>query len=188
MLLSRALTAIDSLELPTEPLTTFNVGHISGGTSVNSIPSSSTALLDLRSSDSRALETTAMAVREILDEMTAGYVEDGDSPKMHVELIGDRPAAELPEDSALLETVRAVDRHLNLATEQRLGSTDANIPLSMGIPAIAIGTGGVGANIHTLQEWYDPSNRETALRRVLLVLLATVQMTAPKLVGVHSGT
>lgn len=188
LLLSRALTAIDSLELPAEPLTTINVGHISGGTSVNSIPSSASALLDLRSTDPAALETTALAIREIFDELIAGYEDRVIAPKVHIETIGDRPAAMLAEDSVLLQTVRAVDRHLSLATEQRLGSTDANIPLSMGIPAIAIGTGGVGANIHTLQEWYDPTNRETALRRVLLTLLATTQMTAQKLVGIHSTT
>ncbi len=188
LLLSRALTAIDSLELPAEPLTTINVGHISGGTSVNSIPSSASALLDLRSTDPAALETTALAIREIFDELIAGYEDSVIAPNVHIETIGDRPAAMLAEDSVLLQTVKAVDRHLNLATEQRLGSTDANIPLSMGIPAIAIGTGGVGANIHTLQEWYDPTNRETALRRVLLTLLATTQLTAQKLVGVHSTT
>lgn len=188
LLLSRALTTIDSLELPAEPLTVINVGHISGGTSVNSIPSSASALLDLRSTDPEALETTALAIREIFDELIAGYEEGATAPKVHIETIGDRPAAMLAEDSVLLQTVRAVDRHLNLATEQRLGSTDANIPMSMGIPAIAIGTGGVGANIHTLQEWYDPTNRETALRRVLLTLLATTQMTAQKLAGVHSTT
>jgi hypothetical protein len=59
-----------------------------------------------------------------------------------------------------------------------MGSTDANIPLSRGIPAIAIGGGGTGGGIHTLQEWYDPTGRETALRRILLTLLDTVQTTA----------
>ena len=95
-----------------------------------------------------------------------------------VQNIGNRPAAVLPDDSSLLETLRAVDRHLTLRTELRLGSTDANLPLSLGIPAMAIGTGGSGGGIHTLQEWYDPTGRETALRRILLTLLDTTQVTA----------
>src|SRR6202000_3426559 len=98
--------------------------------------------------------------------------------KLHIEAIGNRPAATLPDDSPLLHTLRAVDRHLTLRTEPRLGSTDANIPLSRGIPAIAIGTGGIGGGIHTLHEWYDPTGRETALRRILLTLLDTTQITA----------
>lgn len=187
VLLSRALTAIDSLPLPTDPLTTMNVGHISGGTSVNSIPSSATALVEVRSTDSRALEAAAVAIRAVFDELVTGYARlAGNSPKVHVETIGDRPAAVLDQDSPLMEILRGADRHLNLATEQRIGSTDANIPLSMGVPALAIGTGGVGGNIHTLQEWYEPVQRETALRRILLVLLAVTQVTAQRGAAVHS--
>ncbi|WP_263366988.1 M20/M25/M40 family metallo-hydrolase [Edaphobacter bradus] len=185
MLLSRALTAIDALPLPATPPTTINVGHIAGGTSVNSIPSSASALLDLRSTDPAALEMVAGAIRRIFEETVAGSLPPAGvagAPSVQMERIGARPAAMLAEDSVLLETLRAVDRHLNLRTEPRLGSTDANIPLSLGIPAIALGTGGAGGNIHTLQEWYDPTQRETALRRVLLTLLATTQITA----GVHS--
>src|SRR6202020_2022835 len=99
-------------------------------------------------------------------------------PGLHIEAIGNRPAAALPDDSPLLHTLRAVDRHLSIRTEPRLGSTDANIPLSRDIPAIAIGAGGTGGGIHTLQEWYNPTGRETALRRILLTLLDTIQITA----------
>ena len=88
------------------------------------------------------------------------------------------PPPPSPTTPRILQTIRAVDRHLNLRTEPRLGSTDANIPLSRGIPAIAIGTGGTGGGIHTLQEWYNPTGRETALRRILLTLLDTTQITA----------
>jgi tripeptide aminopeptidase len=187
VLLSRALAALDDLELPRDPMTTLNVGHISGGTSVNSIPSSAAALIEVRSTDAVALRSSAAAIRRVFEELTAGYSPaDASSPKVHLELIGDRPAAELAEDSMMLEMLRGVDRHLGLATEQRVGSTDANIPLSMGIPAVAIGTGGVGGNIHTLQEWYDPTGRETALRRILLTLLAVTQVTAQDEAAVHS--
>ena len=176
LLLSQALTRIATLDLPANPQTTINVGHISGGTSINSIPESATALLDIRSTDPVQLVVAATAVHQIFDEITTQKTTT--PPKLHIEAIGNRPAAALPDDSPLLHTLRAVDRHLTLRTEPRLGSTDANIPLSRGVPAIAIGGGGTGGGIHTLQEWYDPTGRETALRRILLTLLDTVQITA----------
>jgi acetylornithine deacetylase/succinyl-diaminopimelate desuccinylase-like protein len=177
LLLSQSLTKIAALELPVNPLTTINVGHISGGTSINSIPESATALLDIRSTDSSHLVSTATAVHQIFDDVVTPTTQKTKSPppKLQIETIGNRPAAALPEDSPLLHTLRAVDRHLTLRTEPRLGSTDANIPLSRGVPAIAIGGGGIGGGIHTLQEWYDPTGRETALRRILLTLLDTLQ-------------
>ena len=89
--------------------------------------------------------------------------------------IGDRPAARLADDSALLETLRAVDRHLGLRTELRLGSTDANLPLSLGVPSLSIGAGGDGGGAHTLAEWYSAKDRELGLRRVLLLLLAMAE-------------
>jgi acetylornithine deacetylase/succinyl-diaminopimelate desuccinylase-like protein len=182
LLLSRALTHISDLPLPTDPATTINIGHISGGTSINSIPESATALLDLRSTDPAQLISTATEIHGILDDLITTFAHQNTAympPKLHVETIGSRPAANLPDDSPLLHTLHAVDRHLNLRTEPRLGSTDANIPLSKGIPAIAIGSGGTGGSIHTLQEWYDPTGRETALRRILLTLLDTAQTLSP---------
>jgi tripeptide aminopeptidase len=180
LLLSLALTRIAALPLSTEPLTTINVGHISGGTSINSIPESATALLDIRSTDPAHLHATATAVHHIFDETITSHTTPKNlhPPKLHIETIGNRPAAALPDDAPILQTLRAVDRHLTLRTELRLGSTDANIPLSRGIPAIAIGAGGQGGGIHTLQEWYDPTGRETALRRILLTLLDTLDTTS----------
>jgi tripeptide aminopeptidase len=181
LILSQALAAIAALKLSTNPLTTLNVGHISGGTSINSIPESATALLDLRSTDPTQLIATATAVQGIFDKTVAAFTAHKATtppPKLHIETIGNRPAGALPTDSPLLYTLRAVDRHLTIRTDQRLGSTDANIPLSRGIPAIAIATGGIGGGIHTLQEWYDPTGRETALRRILLTLLDTTHLAA----------
>jgi tripeptide aminopeptidase len=163
LLLAQTLSALAAIPLPDTPRTTLNIGQISGGTSINSIPESATALLDLRSTDSSQLRATEGHLRQALAAHQAA-----------IEVIGDRPAAALPDDAAILRTLRAVDRHLSLRTELRIGSTDANIPLSLGIPAIAIGTGGTGGGIHTLAEWYDPTGRELALRRILLTLLATV--------------
>jgi acetylornithine deacetylase/succinyl-diaminopimelate desuccinylase-like protein len=93
----------------------------------------------------------------------------------HIDTIGDRPAAELPGHSPLLETLRAVDRHLGLRTDLRIGSTDANLPLSLGIPAVSLGAGGDGGGAHTQAEWYSAVNRELGLRRVLLLTLAMVE-------------
>ena len=87
-------------------------------------------------------------------------------------------AGELPESSPLAASLRAVDRHLQLATESRIGSTDANLPLSLGVPALALGAGGTGGGIHTLEEWFEPAGRTLALRRVLLLLLDTCRLVS----------
>ena len=165
-------TDIDSCGTALKPRTTLNVGLISGGTSVNSIPEIAAAHLDLRSTDPQRLEAIERQIRETLMRV----LPDG---ALTIETIGNRPGGCLPETSPLLATLRAVDRHLNLRTEAGLGSTDANIPLSRGIPAIAIGAGGMGGGIHTLQEWYDPAGRQAALRRVLLILLDAAAQSAP---------
>ena len=95
-----------------------------------------------------------------------------------VRKIGDRPAAALPQDAEILDLLRAVDRHLGIRTEIRLASTDANIPLSLGVEALSIGAGGDGGGVHTYAEWYDARNRELGLRRVLLLLLALADANA----------
>jgi acetylornithine deacetylase/succinyl-diaminopimelate desuccinylase-like protein len=182
-ILSRILNSIADIKLPTDPLTTLNVGQISGGTSINSIPESAIALLDLRSTDPAQILTTEAAVHRICDSFlptSALQRTVADPTNISVQTIGNRPAATLPDDSPILHTLRAVDRHLNLRTETRLGSTDANIPISLGIPAIAVGSGGNGGGIHTLQEWYEPTGRETALRRILLTLLDTTRTVAER--------
>lgn len=181
LILSQALAAIAAIKLPSNPPSTINVGHISGGTSINSIPESAVALLDLRSTDPAQLIAIATDVHQILDDIVTSFKALKSSyppPRPHIEAIGNRPAASLATDSPILHTLRAVDRHLGIRTEQRLGSTDANIPMSRGLPALAIGAGGTGGGIHTLREWYDPTGRETALRRILLTLLDTTQLVA----------
>ncbi|XWK70917.1 M20/M25/M40 family metallo-hydrolase [Tunturiibacter gelidiferens] len=99
LLLSKALTEIAALELPTDPLTTLNVGHISGGTSINSIPESASALLDLRSTDPTQLISTATRVHEIFDDIVTAQSTTAKPLKLHIETIGNRPAATLPDDS-----------------------------------------------------------------------------------------
>jgi tripeptide aminopeptidase len=170
--LSEALAAISRLELPLAPRTTLHCGTIAGGTSVNSVPESATADLDLRSVAADQLDLTeAEILRTIRATIDATNARAKQPLTLEIDRIGNRPAATLPPDSPLLQSIHAVDRHLGIATEPRIGSTDANWPLSLGIPALAIGAGGTAGGIHTLHEWYDPTGRELALRRILLHIL-----------------
>ncbi|HZL28911.1 MAG TPA: M20/M25/M40 family metallo-hydrolase [Acidobacteriaceae bacterium] len=175
--LSEALAAISRQPLPSTPRTTLHCGTISGGTSVNSIPESATADLDLRSASSDQLDVTEAqllhTIRTTIDAANARNLLT-----LEIARIGNRPAATLAANSPLLASLRAVDRHLHIATESRIGSTDANWPLSLGIPALAIGAGGTAGGIHTLHEWYDPTGRELALRRILLHLLEACTVAA----------
>ncbi len=178
MALAAALVAVGKLRLPARPRTTLNVGTIRGGTSVNSIPETATADLDLRSVSAMELDRTELAVLHNLEaEIRAEGLE------LRVERIGDRAAGALAASSALYGSLRAVDRHLNLATDARIGSTDANLPLSLGVQALAIGAGGTGWGIHTIGEGYDPTGREVALKRVLLLLLDVCGIAAAGTMG-----
>ena len=85
--------------------------------------------------------------------------------------IGSRPAAFLPDDAPVLQYLRAVDSHLGIRSHLDTSSTDANIPLSMGIQAVALGAGGVGGGAHTTQEWFSPDGRDLGLKRIFLTLL-----------------
>jgi tripeptide aminopeptidase len=152
---------------PDAPRTTFSPGLIAGGTSINSIPESAHVLLDLRSTHPAQLDLHELEILRAFEQIAAAEPQ----ATLTIDRIGSRPAAALPEDAGILQTLRAVDRHLGLRTELRLGSTDANIPIALNIPALAIAAGGTGGGIHTLAEWYDPTGRETALRRILLTLL-----------------
>ncbi len=182
--LSSALLALARLSLPSQPRTTLNCGMIRGGTSVNSIPASASADLDLRSISMLQLDQTELAVLRTLEAAVIAANESFDPAansgglRLDVQRIGDRAAGELPESSPLAASLHAIDRHLQLSTENRIGSTDANLPLSLGIPALALGAGGAGGGIHTLDEWFDPTGRTLALRRILLLLLDTCQLVA----------
>jgi acetylornithine deacetylase/succinyl-diaminopimelate desuccinylase-like protein len=176
VLLSRALARFSEVQAPESPRTTFNVGVVSGGTSVNSIPESATARVDLRSASMEELQKLEDRLRECVAEAWREAPLSHRSGELKVTLaienIGDRPAAELPANSHILQIVRAVDKHLRIESFPRLASTDANIPLSLGIEATTIGAGGDGGGAHTLREWFDCSNRDLGLKRILLVLLA----------------
>jgi tripeptide aminopeptidase len=177
--ISEALAALSHLDLPQTPRTTLHCGTIAGGTSVNSIPESATAELDLRSVSATQLDITeAIVLDTIRTTIEAANTRTRHPLTLEIIRIGNRPAATLAPDSPLMTSIHAVDRHLGIATAARIGSTDANLPLSLGIPALAIGTGGTAGGIHTLHEWYDPTGRDLALRRILLHLLDVCTLTA----------
>jgi tripeptide aminopeptidase len=172
--LARVIDRFTRTPVPVSPKTTFNVGTVHGGTSVNSIPEIATMRVDTRSASVEELDRLERALHEAVDhvipEITGRKKQELLSAE--VRIIGNRPAADLPSESQLLKTIRAVDAHLaNTARIQR-ASTDANIPLSLGREAIAIGAGGSGGGAHTIHEWYDPAGRDLGLKRILLLTLA----------------
>src|SRR6201982_642004 len=182
VILARAIERFCQTPVSSPPKSTFNIGVIRGRTSVNSIPESASMRVDLRSTSTTELERLERSLRVCLDqslevEQRAADHRASAQRKTHsvtceVVVIGDRPAGELDPNARLLQVVRAVDAHLGNVAQVQRASTDANIPLSLGREAIAIGGGGSGGGAHTLQEWFDCSGRELGLKRILLTLLA----------------
>ncbi|MGA7568365.1 MAG: M20/M25/M40 family metallo-hydrolase [Terriglobales bacterium] len=177
--LARTIEVLSRTPVPASPKTTFNVGVIRGGTSVNSIPESVSMRVDLRSTSSTEIDRLEQALRGALDQAVAS---DNRTAAQHgarkpqvvqseVVEIGNRPAGELPPGARLLKVIRAVDAQLGNTAQVQRASTDANIPLSLGREAIAIGGGGSGGGAHTLQEWFDCNGRDLGLRRILLTML-----------------
>lgn len=176
--LGRAVSRLAGYPAPRDPRTTFNVGRIEGGTSINSIPGKAMMEVDLRS----ASETELRRVDAFFRRAVADAVDDENSKrragdaelKLKLDLIGERPTGETPRDSQLVEI--AIESTKILGFEPRLdqSSTDSNLPISLGIPAITLGAGGTSGFSHTLDEWYDPRDRDKGLKRGLLVILGIV--------------
>jgi tripeptide aminopeptidase len=173
--LARIIAEFSSAPVPNEPKTAINVGVIEGGTSVNSIPESAHARVDIRSASSTEIDRLEKVLRDIVAKavkQSQGANTRKPALSFEIKPIGSRPAAELKPDSRILGIMRAVDTHLNLKSQVRRASTDANIPLSLGKEAVSIGAGGLGGGAHTLNEWYDATNRDLGLKRILLAVLA----------------
>jgi acetylornithine deacetylase/succinyl-diaminopimelate desuccinylase-like protein len=178
--LCRAVALFSETRLDGGPKSAFNVGLIEGGSSINAIPQMARAKVDIRSEDNARMDalvdqlsSAAERAREIENQRASGG-------KVAVKMreIGSRPAAALPDDSPLVQYVRAVDAHLGIRSHLDTSSTDANIPLSLGMPAVAIGAGGAGGGAHTTQEWYRPEARDLGLKRLLLTFLLMLQGNA----------
>jgi tripeptide aminopeptidase len=174
--IARGVVRFSSLPIPDQPRTTYNFGVISGGTSVNAIPERASVKVDLRSEDEAELTRLEASLRQTMqsgvNEELAATHASGNAMQLNFRSLGTRPAGKLPDDSPLVTTIRAVDRYLGNRSRLERSSTDANIPLSLGIPAVALGGGGKGGGSHTLEEWYDPTGRELGLKRLFLAAVA----------------
>ena len=178
--MAATVARLSRLQVPEHPRTTFNVGRYGGGTSVNALPESVWMEVDLRS------ESPAELAR--LERQFLAAVEEGARVENKVrsteygrivvkpKLVGDRKGGQTPPSSPLVESALAVTRALGKVPTLRYSSTDANVPISMGIPAITIGSGGRGDRSHSLDEWVNV-DKDTALpgmQRALLLVLALV--------------
>lgn len=177
-----ALFADNRASLSQGPRSSFNFGVIDGGSSINSIPTVARAKVDIRSEKAERLDELTslltLAVErglEVENERTTGGRVSG-----RIKEIGSRPGGRLSDDAEILGYIRAVDQFLNIRSHLDCASTDANIPLSMGLAAISIGAGGNGGGAHTPGEWFHSEGRELGLRRILLTLSLLLRSTTLK--------
>ena len=172
--LSRAVTIFtDEAQLPAGgPRSSYNFGVIEGGSSINSIPSDARAKVDLRSESVERIEQMAALLGSSIERAIEIENQRGSGGRVSARLkeIGSRPGGGLREDAPIVECIRSVDAHLGIRSHLDCSSTDANIPLSMGLQAVSIGAGGQGGGAHTASEWFQPDGRELGLRRILLSL------------------
>jgi tripeptide aminopeptidase len=176
--LGRAITKLVSYPAPKEPRTTFNVGRVEGGSSVNAIPQEAIFEVDLRSASAEELVKLdaffRRGVREATEDENAVRRVGNRPLELTVELIGERPSGETPADTPLVRSALEATEAMGGTARLNQASTDSNLPISLGIPAITIGAGGTSGNSHTLEEWYDPRERDAGLKRALLIIAATV--------------
>jgi acetylornithine deacetylase/succinyl-diaminopimelate desuccinylase-like protein len=184
--LGRAVEKIARLEVPENPKTTFNVGRIEGGTSVNSIAQSATAEVDIRSEDADLLQKTdaafRAAVQQAVMEENEFWARQARNPlaqvsnranpvTAQVERIGLRPTGRVSDDAPILQAVRRANAALGIDTKFDASSTDSNIPISLGIPAVTLRGGGSSTGNHALQEQFDSKESQRGTQRALLALL-----------------
>ncbi len=173
--LGRAIARISDFEVPSQPKTTFNVGRVGGGTSVNAIPFEAWMEVDMRSADVQSLknldEKFHAAVQTALDDENRRWNNRG-KISVSAELVGVRPAGQTAADSPMVQTALAVSRALGLDAALHEGSTDSNVPMSLNIPAITIGGGGRGTGAHSLNESFDATDSWRGTQRALLLAIA----------------
>jgi tripeptide aminopeptidase len=172
---ARGIVKFSIVPVPDEPRSSYNFGTIEGGTSVNSIPSRAAVKVDLRSEQESEVAKMEKSLREAMqvglrDELAAAN-EQSDALQITFRSLGGRPAGKIADSAPLVDTIRNVDRFLGNRSRLERSSTDANIPLSLGVPAVSLGAGGRGGGSHTLAEWYDSSGRDLGLKRLFLATL-----------------
>src|ERR1017187_9990936 len=170
--MGRAIAKIDAFEVPTQPKTTFNVGRVGGGTSVNAIPFEAWMEVDMRSSDPAALKAVddkfQAALHQAVEEDNRRWNNRG-PVTVAAELVGVRPAGQTPKDSPIVQTALGVSRALQIEESLREGSTDSNVPMNLGVPAITISGGGNGTGAHSLNETFDPKDSWRGTQRAVLL-------------------
>lgn len=175
--MGRAIAKIADIQVPDHPKTTFNVGRIGGGTSVNSIAFESWAEVDMRSSDPRSLnavdEKFKSAAHQALNEENSRWKDKG-RIALELKMLGNRPAGETPESAPIMKTAFAVSKALGFESGVGEGSTDSNYPMSLGIPAITIGGGGKGEGAHSPEESFDITDSWKGSQRAILLAVALV--------------
>jgi acetylornithine deacetylase/succinyl-diaminopimelate desuccinylase-like protein len=180
--IGRAISRLAGYPVPKDPRTTFNVGRVEGGTGVNSIPSRAAMEVDLRSAAEAELQRLdaffRRAMRDAADEENGSRRAGDPLLQIKLDLIGERPTGETPSDSPLVELALEATRILGVEPRLDQSSTDSNLPISLGIPAITLGAGGTSGSSHTLDEWYDPRDRDKGLKRGLLVVLGMAGVKA----------
>ena len=170
--LGRTVAILSDAELPSSPRSTLSVGVIEGGSGVNSIAPVARAKVDIRSRSSAAMEQLVETLEEAVKlgvELENRRSTDRLS-NYKIREIGHRPAAARVRNNEVVACFQAVDSHLGISSQLDCASTDANVPLSLGLPAAAVGAGGRGGDAHTPSEWFHPDGRELGLQRVLLAL------------------
>ena len=176
--LGRAISRLAAYPAPREPRTTFNVGLIEGGTSINAIPTTANMDVDLRSAEEGELlrldSYFRRIVKQALDEENQTRRPGDTVLELNLTLIGERPTGETPARSPIVELAEEATAVIGVRTLLDQSSTDSNFPMSIGIPAITLGAGGSSGCSHTLDEWYDPNGRDRGLKRGLLVILGVV--------------
>jgi tripeptide aminopeptidase len=175
--MGRAITKIAEFETPAFPKTTFTVGTVEGGTSVNSIAANAAFALDLRSNDREQLAQLEARAKAAALEAVAEENARWNNGEISVEfnLIGDRPVGRTATASPIVQVAAlAFDRlGINLQ-ELSISSTDSNVPMALGIPAITIAGGGDGGGAHSPDEWFSPTNSQVGPQTALLITLALV--------------
>jgi len=171
--LGRAIARFASYPAPLAPRTSYNVGIIEGGSSVNAIPERASMLVDMRSVSSDEIGKLEAYLRRVVEvaarEENSQRSMSGTSLTCEFEQVGDRPSGETPVNSSLVHAAIECSRALGIEPRLDCSSTDSNIPISLGIPAITLGVGGISSNCHSLTEWYEPTGRELGIKRLLLL-------------------
>lgn len=180
--LGRVVARLSSYPVPLEPRTSVTVGVVSGGSSVNSIPSSASCRVDFRSVAGSELDRVERyfrdAVGAAVTEENRLAASSGTVLEVAIRAIGTRPSGEASEASAIVRAAVDASRALGVRPVLDCASTDSNIPISLGIPAVTLGGGGTGGGMHTLDEWYDPAGREIGIKRALLLVLSLAGLEA----------